>query len=458
VEALRASLLALANTLGEIADASSLAEVVGELDLAAGDGAQRSLILALADTVESLARLVQSSLRRMGYLRPKMELTAGPSLRLLDVAALHSVRGDETAYADMMATVFEPLRKELPTHLAEMIATALSQTLSLPRFAAVREKEGPIALVSRRDRGLPPWLPPSRMLGGFYVMRALGSGAVGSVFVARRAEEKSLESAPLFALKVPEYGGTVARTLGEEEFFQMFREEAGALLAVPAHVNLARLVTFDAGARPKPILVMELVEGPTLERLIETGGLDMARAVNTIFGVAAGLEAMHSVGVGHLDLKPSNVILRDPDGPGPALETPVLVDFGLAGRKVRPGCATANYGAPEVWGLTPKGQRATPQAVDVYAFGCLVYEMLVGKELFRGESDLAVLTQHLQHDGDLPEIAALAADPTLVPLTELLRACLRQDPRKRIAIDEASAAFAQIAQRLVERRWPLTTS
>jgi serine/threonine protein kinase len=356
----------------------------------------------------------------------------------------------------MLATVLDPLRRELPSHVAEMIATALTQTLALPRIAPMRAKQdGPLSLVSRRDRGLPAWLPPSRTLGGFYVLRALGSGAVGSVFVARRAEEKTLESAQLFALKVPEYGGTVARTLGEAEFFQMFREEAGALLAVPPQMNLARLVTFDAGARPKPILVMELVEGPTLERLIETGGFDMARAVNTMLGVAAGLEAMHSVGVGHLDLKPSNVILRDPVGPGPALETPVLVDFGLAGRKVRPGCATANYGAPEVWGLTPKGHHPLPGAVDVYAFGCLVYEMLHGVELFRADSDLALLTQHLQHDGDLPQLDAMAADKELRPLADILRAALRQDPRKRIGIDGASAAIGQVAPRLMERRWPL---
>ncbi len=457
VEALRACLLQLSTTLDEIANASSLAEIVGELDTGVGGEAQRSRILVLAETAESIARLVDGALRRMGYARANDGLACGPALRLVDVAALRSLRGREGAYADALAGALGPMREELPLHIAEMIATALTQTIALPRFAAVREKEGPIPLVSRRDRGLPAWLPPSRMLGGFYVLRALGSGAVGSVFVARRAEEKGLEGAQNFALKVPEYGGTVARTLSEEEFFQLFREEAGALLAVPPHPNLARLVTFDAGARPKPILVMELVEGPTLQRLIETGGLDMQRAVNTMLGVAEGLFAMHHVGVGHLDLKPSNVILRDPDGPGPALETPVLVDFGLAGRKLRPGCATANYGAPEVWGLTPKKHVPTPAAADVYAFGCLVYELLHGRELFRGDSDLGILGQHLQHDGDLPEIETLAKDEPLRPLAEVMRAMLRQDPRKRIAIEDAHAALSQLAPRLLERRWPLAS-
>src|SRR5690606_23115144 len=130
-----------------------------------------------------------------------------------------------------------------------------------------------------------PWLPPSRTLGGFYVLRTLGTGAVGSVFVARRVEEKKDEDAPRFALKVPEYTGAAARTLSEEEFMCLFREEAGALLSIPNHPNLATLVTFDAGARPKPILVMELVEGPTLERVVETGSLDVARTFALLDGI-----------------------------------------------------------------------------------------------------------------------------------------------------------------------------
>ena len=90
-------------------------------------------------------------------------------------------------------------------------------------------------------------------------MRTVGTGAVGSVFVARRVEERQDESAPLFALKVPDYSAAAARTLSEDEFLRLFREEAGALLALPEHPNIARFVTFDAGATPKPILVMELV-------------------------------------------------------------------------------------------------------------------------------------------------------------------------------------------------------
>ncbi len=101
---------------------------------------------------------------------------------------------------------------------------------------------------------------------------------------------------------------------------------------------------------------------------------------------------MHGVGVGHLDLKPSNVILR-------ASAQPVLVDFGLAGRHLRPGCGTASYGAPEVWGIVPEGAPPTPMAADVYSFGCLAYEVLTGETLFDAPNEVALISAHLMHDG-----------------------------------------------------------
>ena len=151
---------------------------------------------------------------------------------------------------------------------------------------------------------------------------------------------------------MPDYDGGAARNLSEDQFEQLFREEARALLSLPRHANIANFVTFDAGARPKPILVMELVQGPTLEHLLQGGALDMPGALAVIDGIAAGLAAMHEHGVAHLDLKPANIILRADvereraNRPIPPKElrasggflayrpvalVPVLVDFGLAG-------------------------------------------------------------------------------------------------------------------------------
>jgi hypothetical protein len=449
VEALRGVLIRFSSALEAIAAASSISELAGELD------SNGSRLSPLADVAETFARLVDGARRRLGESRPDEQPACAAALRLSDMAALHTIRGNESAYGDAFASAIDALREELPITIAEVAANVLAATVSLPAQAPLKTRESVVPLLKKRAAPLPPWLPPSRTLGGFYVLRALGAGAVGSVFVARRSEEKGDDKAPRFALKVPEYGGTAARTLSEEQFLQLFREEAGALLAIPHHQNLARLVTFDAGAKPKPILVMELVEGPTLERLVETSGLDMARALSVLSGIAAGLAAMHDVGVGHLDLKPSNVILRDPDGPGPALETPVLVDFGLAGRKVRPGCATANYGAPEVWGLLPKGHVPSPAATDVYAYGCLMYEALTGRTLIDAETEVGILTAHLSHDGDLPALDALSMDDDLIGIVDTIRGCLRQDPRKRATIHDVKAGLDRSARQLLSMRWPL---
>lgn len=452
VEALRRALLSLTRALDAIHVASSLTELAGE-------HGQTSKLAPLGDACDALARIVEGARRRFG--EPRQETPAcGPALRFVDLAALHEVRGRTGAYADAVTSVIETLREDLPPHVAEAVYATLVATVQLPIVSEL-DKAAPVPLLAKKRNAraeLPPWMPPSRTIGGFFVLRALGSGAVGSVFIARRAEERANEHAPRFALKVPEFGGTAARTLSEEQFLQLFREEAGALLQIPNHPNLARLVTFDAGARPKPILVMELVEGPSLERIKETAGLDMPRALTVLDGVARGLLAMHEVGVGHLDLKPSNVILNDPDGPGPAMETPVLVDFGLAGRKIRPGCATANYGAPEVWGLIPKGHTPTPMGADVYAYGCLAYEVLTGKELFDGPNEMAILSTHLQHDADLPALDAFTAQKELAPVGAVLRSALRQDPRKRATMAQIHEALAGSLQRLEGARWPLAAA
>ena len=295
---------------------------------------------------------------------------------------------------------------------------------------------------------LPPWLPPHRTLGGFFVVRPLGAGAVGSVFVVLRLEDRYDAAAERFALKVPDYSASAARSLSEAEFMQLFRDEASALMAVPAHASLARFVTFDLAARPKPILVMELVEGTMLERMIESATFDMPRALKVLDDVLAGLEAMHSVGVGHLDVKPSNVVLRRDD-------EAVLVDFGLAGRKLRPGCASGPYGAPEVWGVLSEGAQATPMPADVYAFGCLAFETLTGRVLFHADNETAQIAHHISHDGLPPLLRSLGGDRKLASLVEVLFATLRRDPRNRPPVPRLRQELRRLGPALSRLAWPL---
>ncbi len=295
---------------------------------------------------------------------------------------------------------------------------------------------------------LPAWLPAGRTIGGFYVQRALGSGAVGSVFVVTRVEDRGDPSAEQLALKVPEYSANAARAVSEAEFLKMFRDEASALIALPQHPNLARFVTFDAGSKPKPILVMEYVEGVTLEGLLETRQLDTVRALKVLDDVLRGLEAMHAAGVAHLDLKPSNVVLRSG-------HEGVLVDFGLAGRHLRPGCATGAYGAPEVWGALDGRHTASPTQADVYAFGCIAFELLTGRTLFDADSELAQVAMHVAHDGFPPPLKTLAGVPGLQPLAELLFSTLRRNPGDRLTAPAVRKELSRLAGPLVRRPWPL---
>src|SRR5512140_423970 len=222
----------------------------------------------------------------------------------------------------------------------------------------------------------------------------------------------------MFALKVPEYSATAARSLSEADFLELFRSEASALLTIPSHPNVARFVTFD--------------------KVIRSRVLDLPRCLRLLDDILAGLEAMHGVGVGHLDLKPSNVVIRDGD-------EAVLVDFGLAGRHIRPGCGTGPYGAPEVWGAIPDGVVPTPMAADVYAFGCLAYEALTGDVLFDAESEVAQIAQHVAHDGLPPKLAELGKRPGMTPLVELLHATLRRSADKRLSAAQARATLRRIA-------------
>ncbi len=292
------------------------------------------------------------------------------------------------------------------------------------------------------------WLPTRRILGGYYIHRQIGGGALGTVFVVTRADERNAPGAERFALKVPDYDATAARSVSEAEFLRMFRLEAGALLAVPDHRNIARFVTFDAGARPKPILVMELVEGTRCDQVLAARTLDMPRALAILDGVLAGLETMHTAGVGHLDVKPSNVILR-PNG------DPVLVDFGLAGRHLRPGCGTGCYCAPEVWGVLPKGGTPTPMTADVYSFGCFAYEVLTARTLFGGMSDAALISAHLTHDGVPPPIRKLADSRRSASLAAFLVCCLRQNPSQRSSVSALRQELHARAPELARLPWPI---
>ncbi len=440
-EALRTALVRLQSALVAVEGARSLKVLVG-------DTADAGVLTSLEAALSAVAQLGRGAEGRVDPDRSRPSVVSpNPDDRTLSVEVARVVAGSEPSLtAAMLSAAEATLYADVPPTLAAMVRALLAPILLLPVDRPSQEM--PQLRVSEQ---LPAWVPPRRTLGGFYLLRPLGAGASGSVFVVNRVEDRHDDAAEKFALKVPDYSATAARVLSEAEFLQMFRSEASALIALPPHQNLARFVTFDLAARPKPILVMELVEGVTLEQVVESGALDLPKCFQVLDDVLGGLVAMHAVGVGHLDLKPSNVVLRK------GAEA-VLVDFGLAGRHIRPGCATGCYGAPEVWGAVGDGIKPTPQAADVYAFGCLAYETFTGHPLIQGDTELAQISAHIAHDGFPPLLKQLAGRPGMSPLAELLFWTLRRDPANRPSVPQLREDLRKLAAHYARARWPLSAS
>ena len=262
-------------------------------------------------------------------------------------------------------------------------------------------------------------------LGSYRIVEKLGEGGMGQVY---RARDSKLQRD--VALKV--LADEVAH---DPERLQRFQREAH-LLAALSHPNIAAIhgIVDETGVTA---LVLELVEGPTLAERLDDGPLPFDEAVAVARQIAQALEAAHDAGIIHRDLKPSNIKLR-PDG------TVKVLDFGLAkahggstisgidqthSPTMQTGTAagmilgTAAYMAPEQARGRPVDKR-----VDVWAFGVVFWEMLVGRPLFLGETLSDTLAAVLTREIDWKQLPP-STPPALV---ELLRRCLVRDPRKRL--------------------------
>jgi eukaryotic-like serine/threonine-protein kinase len=438
-EALRHTILRLGRALEISAAARGISELVDK------NRSGVDAIRELEQAAHALRVLIRGAKRRVLDGADAAEVPGSPEVVPVSVLVERAMTEGVAPNATQLRQATADLIRELPESIGVSITAVCSRLDALPIAAPSDVYAIPL---EKRRAPLPEWLLPRRTIGAFYVVKALGSGGVSSVFVARRLEERNDPQAALFALKVPEFDPTTARSLSEAEFMALFRDEAGALISLPHHPNLARFVTFDLAARPKPILVMELISGFGLDRILRSRSLTIERAFSYFDGILCGLEAMHVAGFGHLDLKPSNVILRDNS-------VPVLVDFGLSGRKIRPGCGTLDYCAPEVLGVAPDLGSATPMAADVYAFGSMAFEVLTGLPLFDGVDEMALVTQHVSHDGWPERLAKLGRRARTAEVAVVFAACLRHDSRDRPTVKAVRQALSAAAERLKADAWPL---
>jgi LuxR family maltose regulon positive regulatory protein len=219
-------------------------------------------------------------------------------------------------------------------------------------------------------------------LGRYEILEEVGQGGFAVVY---RARDRQLDR--LVALKELR-----PMLLADPSSVKNFRQEARNIARLD-HPNIVTIYDVYEAAQ-RQFIVMQLVDGSSLAELIAAQGhLSWSETVEIIRAVAEGLDYAHTRGILHRDLKPANILLDSNHGP-------MLSDFGLAKLIGEAGTSvtaaggvvgTPHYIAPEVW----EGQGTTRQS-DLYALGCILYEMLIGEKVFEGETPPAAMMAHFR--------------------------------------------------------------
>ncbi len=282
-------------------------------------------------------------------------------------------------------------------------------------------------------------LTPGTRLGPYEITGAIGAGGMGEVY---RARDTKLNRD--VAIKVlPEAFAS------DPERLTRFTREAQTLAALN-HPNIAHIHGLEESGSVRA-LVMELVEGEDLSAQIARGPIPIAEALPIAKQIAEAIEAAHEHGVVHRDLKPANIKVRA-DG------TVKVLDFGLAKAMDPSGASNANVShSPTLTGhwtqlgmiigtaayMSPEQAKGkvVDRRADIWAFGVVLFEMLTGERLFKGEDISDVLAAVLRHEIDW------AALPKATPmrLKRLLEHCLDRDVKERLRdIGEARFEIGKI--------------
>ncbi len=269
-------------------------------------------------------------------------------------------------------------------------------------------------------------------LGEYDVLGEIAKGGMGGVFLAsdRRTGQR-------FALKVLEpqfsvHPDIVARMRDELDISRRVR-----------HHGILDIHAFERAADGTPYLVMEFLDGETLGSLLDRGRLEVGAAAAIAAQVAGAVAALHAAGIVHCDLKPDNIHVLYEEGIAGWPSTKVL-DFGVARRldavvEDEPSIAgTPSYMAPEQW----RGEAVIGS--DVYALGCVLYELYTGEPPFLGTLP-ELMTAHIEA---LPMRAAVRCPGLRPDLDRLIGRMLAKDPGLRPRMAEVARALTEVAEAL----------
>jgi eukaryotic-like serine/threonine-protein kinase len=266
-------------------------------------------------------------------------------------------------------------------------------------------------------------LEPGARLGPYEIISPAGAGGMGEVWKAR---DTRLDRTVAIKVLPPDLTADPAAR-------QRFEREARAVAAL-SHPHICTL--HDIGQQDgTDYLVMEYLDGETLAQRLARGRLPVDQALQYGLQIADALAAAHRAGIVHRDLKPGNVMLTKSGAK--------LLDFGLA----KPSAQIAGLGVTQLatqGPLTGAGtllgtlqymapeqlQGATADArADVFAFGCVLYEMLTGRRAFGGDTPASVIAAILDHE---PAPFAGTSDQVAHPVLDaVIRTCLAKNPEER---------------------------
>src|SRR6516164_4876317 len=262
-------------------------------------------------------------------------------------------------------------------------------------------------------------------LGTYQIVAAIGAGGMGEVY---RARDTKLDRDVAIKVLPDAFARDASR-------MARFGREAKVLAALD-HPNIAAIYGLEDSGDTRA-LVMQLAEGPTLAERIARGPIPIEEALSIARQIAEALEYAHERGIIHRDLKPANVKVT-------AGNVVKILDFGLAkavdsdissddpsnsptmsrmATQAGVLLGTAAYMSPE----QAKG-KAVDRRADIWAFGCVLYEMLTGTMAFNGDTVTETLAAVIKEEPDWSRLPA--ATPTQVGV--LLQRCFQKDARQRL--------------------------
>jgi formylglycine-generating enzyme required for sulfatase activity len=342
-----------------------------------------------------------------------VEVDALLPLRELSVDSLRATTGPAEAMPDQRAL--------LPSDLVTPQSPPSEPTSPKPSFAFL-EPSDPLCL---------------GRLAHYDMLEVIGSGGMGIVFKARDIRLQRIVAIKTLAPELATCG--TAR--------QRFLREARAAAAV-SHDHIITIYAVEQG--PVPYLVMELIDGQSLQQKIEQSGpLELLEILRIGYQIAAGLAAAHDLGLTHRDIKPANILLQN------GIQRVRITDFGLA-RVADDGGITRIgevVGSPQYMSPEQAQGHSVDARSDLFSLGCVLYAMAAGRSPFRAESAVAVL-RRVCDESPLPIREINPAIPTW--LAAIIDRLLAKDPNQRYqtAAEVAKLMSAQLVKSQQSRPEP----